>query len=182
MQSLLDESISERGNNLFVCEECAKLVFFSKVNDTQYFQFAFTPGNYPAVDSGIIDLTDSDLTEHIQSNLVGWFAKKCNVDGVVLDDSGYVSEIYTIEITWGGESTRDDLTPISYTFHSIEEAEAFLEGADSAVDCFPNETDADDHDISTYSEEEQRAFTLGLEAGVGFSDYDLGEQTSVGLR
>lgn len=178
IQSLLEDSMSERGNNLFVTNESSKLAFFSKVSDTQYFQFAYTPCNYPTIESNIIDLTDAELTEHINSNFVGWHVSKCNVEGIKIDNEGCVAEIPAVEIHWGEAATRAETKPELHVFDSDEEAEAFIEGADFAIESFPNDVDASEHDFSGYSESEQKAFLLALEAGNGFSDYELGERTS----
>ncbi|USD35455.1 MULTISPECIES: hypothetical protein [Vibrio] len=85
-------NLDERGANLFVSSECTNMCFFKKLADNVYFQFGFTPENYPAIESGIIEITDKQLIEHIHTNCGGWFARKCSLD-VDLDNSGFVVEL-----------------------------------------------------------------------------------------
>jgi len=83
-------SINERGANLFVSSEGTNMCFFKKLGDNFYFQFGFTPENYPSIESGVIEITDDQLIEHIHSNCDGWFARKCSLD-VNLDSCGFVA-------------------------------------------------------------------------------------------
>tara|TARA_Y100001936_G_C15844109_1_gene543612 strand:- start:279 stop:575 length:297 start_codon:yes stop_codon:yes gene_type:complete len=84
----------------------------------------------------------------------------------------------TIEIHWGEAATRAETMPELHVFDSDEEAVAFIEGADFAIESFPNDVDASEYDLSAYSESAQKAFILALEAGNGFADYELGDRTS----
>ncbi|MCG9579817.1 hypothetical protein L1D14_26810 [Vibrio tubiashii] len=82
-------SINECGANLFVSSEGTNMCFFKKLGDGIYFQFGFTPENYPSIESGVIEITEEQLIEHIQTNCSGWFARKCSLD-VMLDSCSYV--------------------------------------------------------------------------------------------
>ncbi|BCL73966.1 hypothetical protein TUMSATVNIG1_59520 (plasmid) [Vibrio nigripulchritudo] len=84
-------SINERGANLFVSSEGSNMCFFKKLDDNVYFQFSFTPCNYPSVESGVIEISEEQLIEHIRTNCGGWFARKCSLD-VALSADGYVIE------------------------------------------------------------------------------------------
>lgn len=81
------QSFDERGSNLFISEE--RMVMFKKLGENSFFQFGFSPENYPAVEAGILELTEEEVITHIECNLGGWFARKCQLD-VALDSDGHV--------------------------------------------------------------------------------------------
>lgn len=84
-------SFNEKGANLFVSSESANMCFFKKLGDHLFFQFGFTPDNYPAIESGVIEISDEELIDHIQKKCEGWKARKCSLD-VPLDESGCVMD------------------------------------------------------------------------------------------
>tara|TARA_Y100001936_G_scaffold251369_1_gene307122 strand:- start:183 stop:722 length:540 start_codon:yes stop_codon:yes gene_type:complete len=168
LQQLIDGNMDERGANLFTSEG-GNVAFFKKVSDTQYFQFAFTPGNSPAIESGIVDMTDVELVEHINENLDTWHVIKCQLDEIYIED-GLVHAPMELTIHWGEVSTREQNPPVSYTFKTQKEEDAFIDGVDAAIDVYPGELE-DDADLDGYDNDERAAFVRGLEAAEGYSEY-----------
>lgn len=82
-----DINNTERGNNLFVEKETGSIAFFSKVDEVNFLQFTYTPDNYPAVDMRIVEISEKRLCMHINENLLGWSANKCQLEGVILDEN-----------------------------------------------------------------------------------------------
>jgi hypothetical protein len=97
-QQVLEEKIgkmllsgfSERGNHAFVSESNDKSVLFKKIDESHYFQTAFTAGNYPAFEVSIIESTDEQLSLHIRTALEGWYCNKCQFESVGIASDGTV--------------------------------------------------------------------------------------------
>jgi hypothetical protein len=80
--------MTERGNNLFVDED-GGLIFWGRLQDGGWLEIEFQPKNSPALSIHTTNLDPLNLAKHINLNLLGWYARKCNIDGVNLEN-GYV--------------------------------------------------------------------------------------------
>ena len=87
---MLLSGFSEKGNHAFVSESLEMTVLFKKIDDSHYFQTAFTAVNYPAFEIAVVDFTDAQLITHIKTRLEGWYCRKCQFDAVKLSSDGAV--------------------------------------------------------------------------------------------
>lgn len=90
-EQTVDLDMCERGNNLFVTDD-GNLFFIAELSKGNWLQVSYHPSNYPAFTLNTTQATEQEIAEHINENLLGWYARKCNLAGVYLAD-GYVSEL-----------------------------------------------------------------------------------------
>jgi hypothetical protein len=85
-----DDSLDERGNTLLVNDGDDMLAWLDLVGNHRL-QVSYCPGNHPALNVGVVELTEEQLAAHINSRCAGWLVRKCNCDGVNIV-GGYVAE------------------------------------------------------------------------------------------
>jgi hypothetical protein len=90
MQIPDDLHLSERGNILLTGDD-GNMVAWLTLEGDRRLEVTFNPGNYPALNVGVVTLTDEQLAAHINGNLGGWHVRKCNIEGVNVEN-GYVAE------------------------------------------------------------------------------------------
>jgi hypothetical protein len=92
---IVDLDMCERGNNLFVTDD-GDLFFIAELSKGNWLQVSYHSSNYPAFTLNTIQATEQEVATHINENLLGWYARKCNLDGVHLAGD-YVSELIGAE-------------------------------------------------------------------------------------
>lgn len=91
-QYILDNNFSEneRGNTWLVTEEGDNHIAWFKLDDNHFLEVAVEPYNYPGFKVNVIESTEAELAEHINTKCAGWLIRKCNVEGVN-QQFGYVA-------------------------------------------------------------------------------------------
>lgn len=80
MKIEINDSLCERGGTLLVTED-GSMVAWLPVGD-KFLEVTYNPDNYPALNVVPTDLTEAQIVKHINDNLVGWYVRKCNLEGV----------------------------------------------------------------------------------------------------
>lgn len=93
LAEILESGIYERGNHAFSYPETGKAVIFANIGNGRVFQASYTPGNQPSWDCSVVQLTNQELKDHIQTRLSGWNVDKCQFDDIAITLSGQVAEI-----------------------------------------------------------------------------------------
>jgi len=73
---------SERGNTLLSSGEGNMVAWLDLPGGEYRLEVTFNPDNYPSLNVQVVELSDADLADHINSELGGWLVHKCNVRGV----------------------------------------------------------------------------------------------------
>jgi len=82
-------SLCERGGNMFVDEDRNFNAWLPL--DGGYLEITFRAENYPSLNTAFVQMSEAELATHIRENLVGFFVRKCDIDGVYLDHQGCVA-------------------------------------------------------------------------------------------
>ena len=86
----LDYAQCERGQNLFTeTDGNGDFTAWFAIGDL-WLEIDWRQNNYPALNVRIKPISELDLATHINENLRGWFASKCNIQGVNLNSAGFV--------------------------------------------------------------------------------------------
>jgi len=80
----------ERGETWLICDD-QHIAWFS-IDDNLWIEASIVPGNYPGFNITVIESSTEKLAAHIQKVCAGWFARKCNIEGVELDEGSYVKD------------------------------------------------------------------------------------------
>jgi hypothetical protein len=75
-------SACERGNTLLSTGEGNIIAWLSLGDNNMRLEVSYCPDNYPALNVKVVNLTDTQLAEHINTKLQGWLIHKCNIEGV----------------------------------------------------------------------------------------------------
>jgi hypothetical protein len=85
-------SETERGNLALSSEDGAEILWVVE-GDRVTLEASVNPNNYPAWGIQEMDKPVSEIVQHINTNLGGWFVRKSNVEGLNYDsDTGYIAE------------------------------------------------------------------------------------------
>lgn len=86
-------SACERGNALFNSQDSGDFTAYLQKPDKVWLEIDYRQGNYPALNVAELEITEQELANHINTRLGGWYAAKCNIEGVKLDESNQVEEL-----------------------------------------------------------------------------------------
>jgi len=78
-----------------------------------------------------------------------------------------------ITIMWGADASNPEIEPLELSFGTCGEKDAYIAGADIAINAFPDSPEVPDEELKNYSEDEKVALCLALEHGDGWSDYNI---------
>lgn len=79
---------NERGNT-WLMDDDGNHVMWVNVTDKIRMEISVCPQNYPGLNVCILSLehsSDEHLAKHIHEKCVGWYARKCNIEGVRIED------------------------------------------------------------------------------------------------
>ncbi len=84
---------NERGNT-WLMDDDGNHVMWVNVNDNIRMEISICPNDYPGLNICILseaESTDEHLAKHIHEKCVGWYARKCNIEGVVVDSDDTIA-------------------------------------------------------------------------------------------
>ena len=84
---------NERGNT-WLMDDDGNHVMWVNVNDKIRMEISICPNDYPGLNICILseaESTDEHLAKHIHEKCVGWYARKCNIEGVVVDSDDTIA-------------------------------------------------------------------------------------------
>lgn len=84
---------NERGNT-WLMDDDGNHVMWVNVNDKVRMEISICPNDYPGLNICILseaESTDEHLAKHIHEKCVGWYARKCNIEGVVVDSDDTIA-------------------------------------------------------------------------------------------
>jgi len=80
----------ERGN-IYFTNEFNHMAYLRTDTENEWLAISIFPENYPTLRVNTLTISDEGLAKHIQENYQGWTIHKLNLDGVCVDDEGYIS-------------------------------------------------------------------------------------------
>jgi hypothetical protein len=89
---------NERGNTWLVNDD-GNHVAWLDMTPTIRMEISICPGNYPGLNVCMLseaESTDEHLAKHIHENCIGWYVRKCNIQGVRIEDDE-VADISEVE-------------------------------------------------------------------------------------
>lgn len=89
--SLLNQS--ENGNSLFISDVDESLSFYCNLGNGWWMEVHHCFENSPSFHTHVHQTTEDEVACRITSQIAGWQAIKCNVNGVRLDEDGCVSPV-----------------------------------------------------------------------------------------
>lgn len=90
---------NERGNTWLVDDD-GNHVMWVNITDKIRMEISICPQNYPGLNVCILSLehsTDEHLAKHIHEKCVGWYARKCNIEGVRIEDDTIIDTSETVD-------------------------------------------------------------------------------------
>jgi hypothetical protein len=82
-------SLCERGNTWLTGDDGGHYALFD-IGHAELLEVSITPDNYPGFSVTRIQKTEEELAAHIKEHFAGWYARKCHIDGVEVDEGGQV--------------------------------------------------------------------------------------------
>jgi hypothetical protein len=79
---------NERGNT-WLMDDDGNHVMWVNVTDKIRMEISICPRDYPGLNVCVLseqESTDEHLSKHIHEKCVGWYARKCNIEGVRIED------------------------------------------------------------------------------------------------
>lgn len=79
---------NERGNT-WLMDDDGNHVMWVDVTPTTRMEISICPRDYPGLNVCMLteqESTDEHLAKHIHEKCVGWYARKCNIEGVKIQD------------------------------------------------------------------------------------------------
>lgn len=95
MQISNDWFANERGNT-WLMDDDGNHVIWVNVSDKIRMEITICPQDYPGLNICILneqESTDEHLAKRIHGHCVGWYARKCNIQGVVVDSDDTIADI-----------------------------------------------------------------------------------------
>lgn len=87
----------ERGNSWFLTEDGSDQLLFFRLPDDRMIEVSIYPENYPGAHISLLSASEfksgkptQTLLDHIHENCDGWVVRKCNLEGVNIED-GYIT-------------------------------------------------------------------------------------------
>jgi len=80
------EEFCERGGT-WLSNDDGRHIMWTPMDSELYLEAAVNPDNYPGFVVKVIRSTEQSLVDHINENLVGWYARRCNLKGVNIDNN-----------------------------------------------------------------------------------------------
>lgn len=80
--------VNELGNT-WLTDELNHVIWIDIPNTKQRLEIAITPDNYPGLSIALLEpekSTDQHLANHIHQHCNGWNVRKCNIDGVNINN------------------------------------------------------------------------------------------------
>jgi hypothetical protein len=88
---------NERGNTWLMNDD-GNHVMWVNVTPTIRMEISICPNDYPGLNICILseaESTDEHLAKHIHEKCIGWYVRKCNIEGVVVDSDDTIA--YTLD-------------------------------------------------------------------------------------
>jgi len=156
-----DYHACERGNVYLAqedgCGNVSRIAWFGVKGDTRL-EVSVAPGNYPAINVRMVELSDEQLFHHIRRKLIGWYGHKINLgdyeitleqDGLVADTRARPSEQMArfFETEWDNEK-HGGQSP-----STLQSAKDSLVQMPTDILCETVEEDYDDFDRKDFEHE-----------------------------
>lgn len=106
----------ERGNTWLMDDDGHHVAWFDLPGTSQMLEVVVNHENYPGFNLQVLSPEKSEpanIVAHIHARLGGWYAKKCNLDGVRIDEHGYVIGDDDLEDAGGEDAINDTVKPVT---------------------------------------------------------------------